>query len=103
MKTAAAFLRQKFGTGWSRKALYLPIPDLLDIINEYVDFRERCIDTSPIDYVLTDELALAIRLCEKQVDYETVDKIIDLVELIVHNKGKVTLKDLVLLQEEWKK
>lgn len=40
--TATAFLQQKFGTGWSRKALCLPIPDLLDIINEYGDFRERC-------------------------------------------------------------
>ena len=54
-----------------------------------------------IDKVTVRNLDLAFRMVVIKCDYDTVDKIIDLVE-IIENKGDLTtMKDICNIQTEW--
>jgi len=44
---------------------------------------------------------MALRMCNIDIDINTVDKIIDLVELIEEKGYKTTIQDIQDLQEQW--
>ena len=54
-----------------------------------------------IDKVTTDRLDMVFRMVGIDCDIDTVDKIIDLVELIEDKGGDTSLKDVVELQALW--
>tara|TARA_R110000772_G_scaffold120327_5_gene226530 strand:- start:10504 stop:10704 length:201 start_codon:yes stop_codon:yes gene_type:complete len=54
-----------------------------------------------IDKVTTDRLDMLFRMVGIDCDIDTVDKIIDLVELIEDKGGNTSLKDVVELQALW--
>ena len=54
-----------------------------------------------IDKVTTDMLDMVFRMVGIDCDIDTVDKIIDLVELIEDKGGDTSLKDVVELQALW--
>jgi hypothetical protein len=54
-----------------------------------------------IDKVTTDRLDMLFRIVGIDCDIDTVDKIIDLVELIEDKGGNTSLKDVVELQALW--
>ena len=54
-----------------------------------------------IDKVTTDMLDMVFRMVGIDCDIDTVDKIIDLVELIEDKGGVPSLKDVIELQALW--
>lgn len=56
-----------------------------------------------IDKVTTQYLELGLRMCGIQLPMDTVDKIIDVVELIGKKGGNASILDTCKLMEEWKK
>ena len=56
-----------------------------------------------IDNVTVTNLDIALRMCNIQIAPELLDKIIDLVELIEVKGDDVSIKDVLSLQEEWKR
>ena len=62
-------------------------------------FKEM--ETTSIDKVTTERLELALRIVGILLATKTVDKIIDLVELIEEKGGDTDLKDIAKLQEAW--
>ncbi len=56
-----------------------------------------------INKVTTEQLDMVLRICNIQLNYELIDRIIDVVELIEDKGGKTSLKDVCKLQEEWNK
>jgi hypothetical protein len=56
----------------------------------------------PIDKVTVTNLDLALRMVGITFDKKTIDKIIDLVELLEEKGDEVTIKDICSIQEEWK-
>lgn len=57
----------------------------------------------PIDKVTTTNLDIACRMSGISISVNTLDKIIDLVELIEDKGDDVTIKDISKLQAEWEK
>ena len=55
----------------------------------------------PIDKVTVERLDMALRMCNIGIHKETIDKIIDLVELIVDKGGNTSLRDVCKLKDEW--
>jgi hypothetical protein len=55
----------------------------------------------PIDKVTTSRMEMTLRMCGIHLDYDLIDKIIDVVELIEDKGGEVTLDDAFNLQEAW--
>ena len=53
------------------------------------------------DNLTTTELHLALRMCGISIDIQTVDKIIDLCELIMDKSDQTTIKDVEDLKLEW--
>jgi hypothetical protein len=56
----------------------------------------------PIDNVTVDNLDIALRMCQIQIDKSILDRIIDLVELIEEKADETSIADVFKLQEEWK-
>ena len=56
----------------------------------------------PIDNVTVDNLDIALRMCQIQIDKSILDRIIDLVELIEEKGDEISIADVCKLQEEWK-
>lgn len=54
-----------------------------------------------IDRVTTERLDMALRLSGINLGLDTVDRIIDTVELIEKKGGKTSLNDITNLQIEW--
>lgn len=54
-----------------------------------------------IDKVTTQYLELGLRMCGIQLPMDTVDKIIDLVELVGKKGGNASMLDTCKLMEEW--
>lgn len=54
-----------------------------------------------IDRVTTDRLDLVFKMVGLEIEFDTVDKIIDCVELIEDKGGKISLDDISKLQSEW--
>lgn len=57
----------------------------------------------PIDNVTVDNLDIALRMCQIQIDKSILDRIIDLVELIEEKADETSIADVCKLQEEWKR
>ena len=57
----------------------------------------------PIDNVTVDNLDIALRMCQIQIDKSILDRIVDLVELIEEKSDETSIADVCKLQEEWKK
>ena len=55
----------------------------------------------PIDNVTTDRLDLALRMVGITFDHRTIDKIIDIVELIEEKGGETSIQDIEALKAEW--
>lgn len=55
-----------------------------------------------IDNVTVENLDIALRMCNIQIDKSILDRIIDLVELIEDKAGDTTISDVLMLQESWK-
>jgi hypothetical protein len=55
----------------------------------------------PIDKVTTERLDMALRMCGHNLDYNLIDNIIDLVELIEEKGGNVTMSDIISLKFQW--
>ena len=55
----------------------------------------------PIDNVTTDRLDLALRMVGITFDHRTIDKIIDIVELIEEKGGETSIQDIEALKVEW--
>ena len=55
-----------------------------------------------IDNVTVTNLDLALRMCGICFDHKTIDKIIDLVELLEEKGDHATLKDICKLKSKWK-
>jgi hypothetical protein len=54
-----------------------------------------------INNVTTENLSAALRICQIDINYEILDRIIDVVELL-EEKGKLTtLKDINNLKSSW--
>ena len=64
------------------------------------DIKE--IGNRPIDKATTDNLDIALRMCQIQIDKSILDRIIDLVELIEEKGDQTSIDDVVKLQTEWK-
>ncbi len=56
-----------------------------------------------IENVTVHNLDLALRMVGITFDHKTIDKIIDLVELLEQKGDNVNIKDICELQEEWKR
>jgi hypothetical protein len=56
----------------------------------------------PIDKVTVGRLDVALRLCSIQIDRATLDRVIDVVELLEEKGGETSLEDICDLQSEWK-
>lgn len=54
-----------------------------------------------IDRVTTTNLDIALRMVGISFDLNTIDKIIDLVELIENNGDSTSISDICKLQSEW--
>ena len=54
-----------------------------------------------IDKVTVTNLDLALRMVGVQFDHKTIDKIIDLVELIEEKGDSTSIKDVCELKETW--
>lgn len=59
-------------------------------------------NTPSINKVTTNNLSVALRLCNIEIHKTVLDKIIDLVELIEVKGDDTNLKDIASLQVEWK-
>jgi len=59
--------------------------------------------TAPIDKVTIQNLGVALRMVGITFDDNTIDQIIDLVELIETKGDDVSIRDIGKLQNEWKK
>jgi len=55
----------------------------------------------PIDKVTTDRLSAILKICNIQLSFEEIDKIIDIVELIEDRGGKTSLSDIDKLKKDW--
>jgi len=55
-----------------------------------------------INKVTTNNLSAVLRMCEIHVSLDTLDKIIDLVELIEEKGDDISMKNIFELQEIWK-
>jgi len=55
-----------------------------------------------IDNVTVQNLDIALRMCQIQIDKSILDKIIDLVELIEDKADETSIADICKLQEIWK-
>jgi hypothetical protein len=55
----------------------------------------------PIDNVTTDRLDIALRMVGITFDHRTIDKIIDIVELIEEKGGETSIQDIEKLKAEW--
>lgn len=58
-------------------------------------------ETRPIDRVTTDNLSCALRMVGISIPKTTVDKIIDLVELIEEKGDEVSIRDITELEYQW--
>lgn len=56
----------------------------------------------PIDKVTVVNLDAALRMVGITFDHKTIDKIIDLVELIEEKGDDVSIKDIITLQAGWR-
>lgn len=56
----------------------------------------------PIDKVTVKNMDVALRMCGITLGHGTIDKIIDLVELIEEKGDETTMSDIFKLREEWK-
>ena len=56
----------------------------------------------PINKVTVQNLDIALRMCQIQIDKALIDRIIDLVELIENKGDNTSISDVVELQEVWK-
>jgi hypothetical protein len=54
-----------------------------------------------IDNVTVENLDVALRICNIEIDKAVLDKVIDLVELIEDKGADVSLRDICELQAEW--
>lgn len=63
-------------------------------------YRQRF---KPIDQVTTEALDAALRQVGIIIDYKTVDKIIDLVELLENKGDKTSIAEIKQLEAEWEK
>lgn len=59
-------------------------------------------EEKPIDKVTVELLSMALRMVGIIFDDKTIDKIIDLVELLEKKGGNASIEDIVELQAEWK-
>lgn len=59
-------------------------------------------DKKSIDKVTVTNLDLALRMVGITFDHKTIDKIIDLVELIEEKGDEASIKDICELQSSWK-
>lgn len=57
--------------------------------------------TLPIDKVTVQNLDIALRMCNIQIDKTLLDRIIDVVELIEEKGDDVSIKDVAKLKAEW--
>lgn len=55
----------------------------------------------PIDRVTIDRLEMCLNMCDIDIPIQTIDKIIDLVELIEDKGGNTSLRDISKLKSEW--
>lgn len=74
----------------------------------FVALNKNKMDTTkrqvkPIDEVTTNNLQAALKMCDIHIPIQTLDKIIDLVELIEEKGDAVTIGDIFELQEEWRR
>ncbi len=89
--TQIADLEPEKSTDWS------PAPEDIEVMNK----KEK--EKLPIDKVTTRNLDIALRMVGIQLDINIIDKVIDLVELIENKGDDVTIKDIVSLQQTWKR
>ena len=54
-----------------------------------------------IDNVTTDNLEAALKVCGINIDFDEIDKIIDVVELLEQTGDFFTYRNLKNLQDEW--
>lgn len=59
-------------------------------------------EEKPINKVTVELLSMALRMVGIIFDDKTIDKIIDLVELLEKKGGNASIEDIVKLQAEWK-
>lgn len=71
------------------------------IIKEYDKYSVQ-LTQKRIDRVTTNRLDIALRMCGYELDYQLIDNIIDLVELIEDKGDEVSIKDVQNLQSLWK-
>lgn len=89
--TQIADLEEKKTTDWT------PAPADIEAMNK------KASEKLPIDKVTTRNLDIALRMVGIQSDINIIDKVIDLVELIENKGDDVTIKDIVSLQQTWKR
>lgn len=58
-------------------------------------------ELKPIDNVTTTLLDVALRAVGIKIDIPTLDKIIDIVELIEDKGGETSIMDISMLESEW--
>ena len=61
----------------------------------------KLLKEKPIDKVTVELLSMALRMVGIIFDDKTIDKIIDLVELLEKKGGETSIEDIVKLQAEW--
>jgi hypothetical protein len=87
---------------WSKPALEkLEIHELINIFNKIYKIDNMMEVNKPIDKVTTERLDMALRMCGHNLDYNLIDNIIDLVELIGEKGGNVTMSDIISLKFQW--
>ena len=102
--------REHFRQESGNNSVYQEYCNKVFFTDSYVYWLERKLkkanseasNSNSIDKVTTNNLDIAFRAVGISCDIDTVDKIIDLVELLEEGGGNTTLEDIVKLQEEWK-
>lgn len=59
-------------------------------------------ESKSIDKVTVGRLDAALRLCSIQIDMATLDRVLDVVELLEEKGGEASLGDIYDLQSKWK-
>ena len=101
--------REQFKKESGNSSVYQLIGNNVFFTDGYVCWLERNLiesnseasNSNSIDKVTTNNLDIAMRAVGINCDMNTVDKIIDLVELLEEGGDNTTLEDIIKLQKEW--
>ncbi len=105
--TSYNILNGLVGNIWETNNTIIPSAQIADIEEEkstdWTPEDTEAIEKLPIDKVTIKNLDIALRMVGIQLDVNIIDKVIDLVELIENKGDDVTIKDIVSLQQTWKR